>query len=348
MTHPLVSICIPNYNNAPYLAACLDSALAQTWPRTEIVCVDDASTDGSLAILDRYRDRIRLYRNQTNLGQPATTNRCVELARGEYLVILHSDDWLLPHFSERLVPILDHYSGAAIAVGERLETDETGALYEVAPFYNSDCLIPGERQAKVFLFMSFLPCQVLARRTVVLEVGGADLRHIVNLDGLLWFKCALAGDVGYLREPVGVYRRHATSTSARYNRRIDHMFQYYATLSTMMDLGRGRPYLEQHFDAAVKRVGELTVRYCRDVFREGDYELAKRFLSLATVFHPAIVDSHAWRTMKYCAESTSRDPGELYRLLTASDAGHRTWSYDPPDGFLRLDIPEIAEVHHES
>ncbi len=345
---PLVSICIPNYNNAPYLVACLDSALAQTWAYAEIVCVDDASTDDSLAILGCYGDRIRLYHNQTNLGQPATTNRCVELARGQYVVILHSDDLLLPHFIERLVPILERHTAASLAVGERFETDKTGTLYKVTPFYKSDCLIPGERQAKVFLFMSFLPCQVLVRRTVFMEVGGADLRHVVNLDGLLWFKCALAGDVGYLREPVGVYRRHATSTSAQYNRRIDHMIQYYATLSTMMHVGRGRPYLEQHFAAAVKRVGELTVRYCRDVFREGDYELVKRYLSLATVFDPTIVDSHAWRTMKYCAESTSRDPGELYRLLTAQDEGHRTWSYDPPDGFLQLDIPEPAEVHRES
>jgi len=337
LTRPLVSICVPNYNNGRYLEACLASALAQTWPEVEVVVVDDASTDDSMAVAAGFGDRIRLYRNATNQGQPATTNRCVELARGEYIVILHSDDQLLPHFAERLAPILEQDSRVGMAVGERLETDEGGVPRSIAAFYNTDCLIPGEKQAKVFMFMSFLPCQVLVRRQVFRDVGGADPHHVVNLDGLLWFKCALAGDVAYIREPVGIYRVHGESTTAHYNRRIDHMIEYYATLSAMFRLAKGRPYLESHFDAAVKRVAQLTLRYCHGVFREGNYDLARRFLALATVFDSDIAESHAWRSMKYCADSTERNPGELYRALLETMAPEvRSYSYDPPEGHCAL------------
>lgn len=349
MTRPLVSVCVPNHNNGRYLDACLASALAQTWPDVEVVLVDDASTDDSLGVAAHFGDRIRVYRNDANQGQPATTNRCVELARGEYVVILHSDDQLLPDFAARLAPLLELDPRIGIAVGERHETDESGVPRAITPFYNTDCVIPGERQAKVFMFMSFLPCQVLARRSVLLGVGGADPRHIVNLDGLLWFKCALAGDVAYIREPVGIYRVHAESTTAHYNRRIDHMIEYYATLSEMFRLAKGRPYLEGYFDAAVKRVAQLTLRYCHGVFREGNYALARRFLALATVFDSDIAASHAWRTMHYCAESTERDPGELYRaLLETMLPEARSYSYDPPEGSCLLSPPGFAGDASES
>lgn len=337
MEKPQVSICVPNYNNGRYLDACLRSALAQSWPNTEIILVDDASTDDSLAVAARHGERIRIVRHETNLGQPAATNQAIAEARGEYLVILHSDDQLLPDFAARLAPILMTHPEVGMAVGERLETDESGEPHGITPFYNADCLIPGERQAKVFLFMSFLPCQVLVRRTVLERIGGVDARHIVNLDGLLWFKCALAGDVAYVREPVGIYRVHGESTTAHCNRGIGHMMDYHATLSEMFRQARGRPYLEGHFDAAVKRVGQLTLRYCHGVFREGNYALASRFLSLATVFDPAIAGTHAWKALKFCADSTDKDPGELYRALSATlPAEARSFSYDPPEGFRPL------------
>ncbi|MCP9451938.1 MAG: glycosyltransferase [Nitrospira sp.] len=336
MSLPLVSLCIPNYNNERYLDVCIRSALSQTWPHVEVVLVDDCSTDGSFSLARKYEERIRLFRNEKNLGQPANTNRCVELARGEFVAIVHGDDYLLPIFVERLAPLLQQYERAALAIGERYETDETGVLRNMTPFYTTDCLIPGEKQAKVFMFMSFPPCQVLIRRAVYRSIGGADLRHVVNLDGLLWFKCALAGDIVYVREPVGVYRKHGESTTARYNRRIDHMIEYYMTLLAMQEAGRGRPYLERYYDAAVKRVGELTVRYCREVFREKNYELAKRYLALATAFDPAISKSNQWRALHYCLESEDRDPHDLYQRLMEGETQQRITSYEPPEGFQAL------------
>src|SRR3989344_1399527 len=210
----LVSICIPNYNNADYLDVCIQSALDQTYSNTEVVLVDDNSTDTSWEIAQKYADRIKIYQNASNIGQPRNTNKCIELSKGKYLVILHSDDMLLPNFAQRLVPLLDYYSRVGMAVGERMITDESGVFEAISPFYNTNCIVPGLKQAKVFMMTSFLPCQVLVRREVFEKIGGVDERHIVNLDGLLWFKCALQRDVAYVQDPVSVYRFHHGQTTA--------------------------------------------------------------------------------------------------------------------------------------
>lgn len=336
MGEPLVSICIPNYNNEKYLDSCIQSALDQTYQNIEVILTDDNSSDKSLAIARRYSDRIEIIENQSNLGQPKNTNKCVEHSKGEYIVILHSDDSLLSDFAEKLGPILDRNPSVGMAVGERMETDETGMIKKIAPFYNTNCIVPGERQAKVFMMSSFLPCQVLLRRETFEKAGRVDERHIVNLDGLLWFKCALVGDVGYIKDPVCVYRRHGESTTAQYNRTIDHMIQYYSTLSEMFRLGKDRPYLKQYFDVAVKRVGALTVRYCHDVFKEKNYDLVTRYLSLATAFDPDIVNDYTYKTLKHCAESTDVDPLALYEKLIKKSSTQRDFSYAPPDSYIPL------------
>src|SRR5689334_5538595 len=196
-----LSICIPCFNSAAFLRRCLDSALAVDYPDKEIILIDDASTDGSRDIARTYAGPIVYLENEKNLGQPANTNRCLARASGDYVVILHADDYLLPTFAKTLAPLLDAHPEVAFAVGERKNADAQGAEEDVTPFYSSDCIVPGVEQARILMLMSFLPCQVLVRRKVLDKIGGVDPHHVVNLDGLLWFKCALEGDVAYTRTP---------------------------------------------------------------------------------------------------------------------------------------------------
>lgn len=332
MAKPLISICIPNYNNAKYLDACLQSALDQEYNNTEIIFIDDNSTDGSLKIAQKYSDKIKINVNDTNIGQPKNTNKCVELSSGKYLVILHSDDQLLPDFASKLMPLIEQHPEVGMAVGERVITNETGVRTTIAPFYNKNCIIPGLKQAKVFMMTSFLPCQVLLRRNTFDKIGGVDERHTVNLDGLLWFKCALNGDIAYIQDPVSVYRIHEEQATAHYNRTIQHMMEYYGTLNEMFNSAKNIPYLEQFFDAAVKRTAELTVRYCQDVLKKKNYDLAKRYLALATVFDPMIVEQEQYKTIKKCLASADKDPYEMYRTLIDTDKPRdRGFSYDPPE-----------------
>lgn len=98
-----VSVIIPVYNVENYLRQCLDSVVNQTLREIEIICVNDSSTDGSLAILEEYAqkdDRIQVI-TQPNAGAGAARNRGMDLAKGEYLSFLDSDDFFEPAMLEK-------------------------------------------------------------------------------------------------------------------------------------------------------------------------------------------------------------------------------------------------------
>ena len=86
-----ISVIIPCYNSGTHLAQAIDSVLAQTCPASEIIVVDDGSTDDSPAIMARYGDRIRVVR-QANAGLPAARNAGIQAATGEWLAFLDADD----------------------------------------------------------------------------------------------------------------------------------------------------------------------------------------------------------------------------------------------------------------
>lgn len=104
---PFFSIIIPVYNVAPYLRECLDSVLAQTFTDWEAICVDDGSTDGSGAILDEYAARDPRFRviHQTNAGVSAARNRALDVAKGEWVWFVDSDDSIKPHALETFAKI---------------------------------------------------------------------------------------------------------------------------------------------------------------------------------------------------------------------------------------------------
>src|SRR5512133_912996 len=103
--HPAISIITPVFNVQAHLAQCMESLLAQRFRNIEIVCINDASTDGSAAILDKYArldSRVALVEHQVNLGLGAARNTGLELARGEYIVFVDSDDWVTPDMLTKL------------------------------------------------------------------------------------------------------------------------------------------------------------------------------------------------------------------------------------------------------
>lgn len=94
-TVPFFSVCIPTYNRAHLLSAAIDSVLAQDFEDYELVIVDNASTDHTQEMLKQYDDpRVRIFRNADTVSMYANHNKCIEFARAEWIVFLHSDDCL--------------------------------------------------------------------------------------------------------------------------------------------------------------------------------------------------------------------------------------------------------------
>jgi glycosyltransferase involved in cell wall biosynthesis len=96
MAQPLVSILIPAHNAEPWLEQAIRSALAQTWPRTEIIIVDDGSTDRTHAVGQRFASARVQVRTQANQGASAARNHALQLAQGDFIQWLEADDLLAP------------------------------------------------------------------------------------------------------------------------------------------------------------------------------------------------------------------------------------------------------------
>src|SRR5215471_11715601 len=110
---PLVSIVVPVYNGERYLRESLDSIMGQTYPHTEVIVMDDASTDGTAGIIAEYGSRIRSHRQPENRGIYGNMNDGITLARGEYIAIYHADDVYDPHIVEREVEFLARHPDVA-------------------------------------------------------------------------------------------------------------------------------------------------------------------------------------------------------------------------------------------
>ncbi|SEH26328.1 glycosyltransferase family 2 protein [Selenomonas sp. KH1T6] len=107
---PFISIIIPVYNVEPYLSACLDSLLQQNFQDWEAVCVEDCSTDNSLAVLKKYAeldDRILVVSQTSNGGLARARNTGLDNAKGKYVCYLDSDDTLAKDSLSRLIPYLE-------------------------------------------------------------------------------------------------------------------------------------------------------------------------------------------------------------------------------------------------
>ena len=90
---PLVCICVPTYNSAASIRETLESILAQTYLNLTIHVSDNASTDGTLKIVESISDRrISLHRHDVNVGGEGNFNRCIHFAAGKYTAIFHADD----------------------------------------------------------------------------------------------------------------------------------------------------------------------------------------------------------------------------------------------------------------
>ena len=122
-----LSVIVPVYNVEKYLERCLDSIINQTLKDIEIICINDGSTDNSLSILEEYKKKD--YRiviiNQKNKGLAVARNVGIEIAQGEYLAFVDSDDWINPNFLECLYDSAKE-NNCDIAVGNIFRVPDRG------------------------------------------------------------------------------------------------------------------------------------------------------------------------------------------------------------------------------
>jgi glycosyltransferase involved in cell wall biosynthesis len=128
---PLVSFVVPSYNYGAYVGQTIAAALAQDAPGpVEVVVIDDASTDDSVAVIEGFRGdgRVRFWRHARNQGHVATINEGFARARGRYVARIDSDDRHRPAFLRETLPVLERDPGVGLVFGDVALVDAAGRL----------------------------------------------------------------------------------------------------------------------------------------------------------------------------------------------------------------------------
>jgi len=206
MPSPLVSVLLTAYNREPYLAASIESVLAQTWGDFELIVVDDRSTDGSVEIArgyERLDSRVRVVVNERNYGQFANRNHAASLAAAPYLKFHDSDDLMYPHCLAVMVPAMqaEPRAGFGLSNSRAWPGGPVPMLLTPTQAYQREFLGFG-------LFMCG-PAGALFRTEVFHELGGFE-DYGTPSDTIFWMRaCArypvllLPGDLFYYREHAG-------------------------------------------------------------------------------------------------------------------------------------------------
>jgi glycosyltransferase involved in cell wall biosynthesis len=219
---PAISVCVPTFNAERWIEATIESVLAQTRTDFELLVHDDASTDKTLAIVQRYQDpRIRLFTHETNKGAAATWNQLLQEATGRYVKLLCCDDLLYPSCLEQQAAALDDPANEAIAMtcSPRDIIDEHGRVL----FRRCGLTTPGRASGHGLIRRIVAsgrnvigePLTALFRRDLAIAVGGFNAADPYCIDLDLWCRLLAAGDLVVVPEIAGAFRVSSSAWSAR-------------------------------------------------------------------------------------------------------------------------------------
>ena len=201
----LISVIIPTYNRARFVAATVENVLDQVGVRTEIVVVDDGSTDETEQVLQPYLDRIH-YVRQRNAGPAAARNRALESATGDYIAFQDSDDYFLPGALASLREALDARPELGGVQGGLVLVDEEGKTVRVEePWHDA----PVFDVATCLQFKPILITALMLRKEWAERMDGFDTAFRWGEDVDFLIRLVATGcRIEWLRRSISCYRRH--------------------------------------------------------------------------------------------------------------------------------------------
>ena len=207
---PLVSICIPAYNNAGYIKKTVESILNQTYRNIELIVVDDKSTDDTVEILESIEDtRLKIYKNEENLGMAGNWNRCLSLARGEFIKLICADDMIDANAIELEAKAMQENPMVNLVESDTRLVDITGKKTGAFKRYPKSGVVDGKKLAHTSLMIQDFygaPVNNLIRRSALEKVGGFDPAFTYILDFDLWVRMSLSGDVYIIHRLLNSFR----------------------------------------------------------------------------------------------------------------------------------------------
>ncbi len=215
----LISVALCTYNGAAHLSEQLESLRTQTWPHLEIVAVDDASSDATWDILRQAAkedSRLRIARNEENLGFAANFERAMSLCTGDYIAPCDQDDLWLAQKLERLMDAIGPHS---LAYSDSMLIDERGR--PLGARVSSRIHMVQGCDPLAFAFWNCISGHAMLFRRELLA-SALPTRDVRFHDWWIAFVAASLGSIAYVDEPLVAYRQHASSQTDVLRIRREH------------------------------------------------------------------------------------------------------------------------------
>lgn len=216
MTAPRVTVLMSVHNGEAFVAEAVDSILRQTFRDFELLAIDDGSTDTTADILDRYDDsRVRVLRNEENIGLTRSLNLGLAAARGEFVARQDADDLSEPERLACQVAFLDENGDVALVGAQGRGVDDDGKFFSLSGWPKSTSSLAIRWQ---LMFDSpFVHTAVMFRRRVVWQIlGGYNETFRASQDFELWSRMAERYNLRNLPDELIVFRARRDSVSRLY------------------------------------------------------------------------------------------------------------------------------------
>jgi glycosyltransferase involved in cell wall biosynthesis len=260
-----VSICIPTFNRKDYLAQTLDSVYAQTYPDYKVFVVDDGSTDGTADMIRNAGYKNLTYHWQANAGDAAARNKLIELAQGQFIVFLDSDDLLTRDAVERMIRVMEKEGGQVVVYGSYIRIDQDGNAC-------GRCkrkLYSGYITKHLFEDIIVHSCGSMFPTRLLRSEGGFDTALPVCSDYDLWLRLSLKTKFIALPDPTFKRRRHGGNLSEA------------SSKNKLTELGVLRRFYNELGDRDVIPETLAKRRFSREEYRVGKSALQEHNLQLA-------------------------------------------------------------------
>ena len=216
---PLVSVIVPNYNHAPYLAERIDSVLAQTCRDFELILLDDCSTDGSREVMERYRGHPKVshvVHNEHNSGSTFVQwDKGVALAHGQYVWIAESDDWSEPTQLETMLRGIQSDPACVLSYCQTYFVAPDGGINWQSQHRALSELVDGDAYIRQYLASTSIynASMALWRRDCYTHIPRDFTDYRFCGDWLFWINLARQGKVHISGRLLNYYRQHPANVS---------------------------------------------------------------------------------------------------------------------------------------
>jgi len=287
-SNPIVSICIPTYNRASMVSDAIKSALNQTYSPIEVMVVDNASSDNIEEVISSFHDpRLKFVKNDKNLGLFGNFNRCIELAKGKYIHILHSDDWIDPGFTETCTRFLESHPDVVMTFTSLvLHTPENQNLLKVSD--KTEIYPPPSGFRQILLRQSFIGCpSVMVRSEIYDTIGRFSLEYPYSADYYQWLKISWQYSIAYIQDACLHYRQgeHSESYRLLFTSPSGYADTLKIYIQLIQDLSDQYPYYRSDINVALRR-------FMRDCLFAG-FTRSEQMDN----FNPALFSGFAWNAL---------------------------------------------------